>query len=385
MLKFVVPEWDDAAAPAPRADASAFKVVEAGDGQEAEAVVAQGKRRKREKQRERRAKARALSKAGDGSATPETPRGGGGGGNSDDDGGDDEGDDAPLPSAEERAEMAREKKRERRRQKRARERERAAAAAGDGDGDDDEQEAPQKRAKAEEEPRGGDGKKPKADKQAALRAKLDGARFRWLNEQLYTRPSPEAVALYKEDRGMFDLYHQGYREQVAMWPMNPLDEFIAHVRRHPKWVVADLGCGEARLSASVPNKVHSFDLVAANDRVVACDIANVPLPDGAVDAVVICLALMGTNFLDFVTEARRILRKSKKGGRLMIAEVTSRCLDMPAFIAAVEAIGFEKVHQEVLSKMFVRLDFVLAAPKPGARSSAPPETKLLKPCLYKRR
>lgn len=57
--------------------------------------------------------------------------------------------------------------------------------------------------------------------------------------------------------------------------MNPLDVFIHRLSAHPSWIVADMGCGEARLSASVRNQVHSFDLVAANERVVACDIARV--------------------------------------------------------------------------------------------------------------
>lgn len=43
----------------------------------------------------------------------------------------------------------------------------------------------------------------------------------------------------------------------------------------PSAVVADLGCGDAKISASVKNKVHSFDLVAANDRVTSCDMAHV--------------------------------------------------------------------------------------------------------------
>lgn len=39
--------------------------------------------------------------------------------------------------------------------------------------------------------------------------------------------------------------------------------------------------------------MHSFDLVSVNSKVTACDIAHVPLPDDAVDAVVLSLALMG--------------------------------------------------------------------------------------------
>ncbi len=65
-------------------------------------------------------------------------------------------------------------------------------------------------------------------------------------------------------------------------------------------IVADFGCGEAVLSASVPNTVHSFDLKAANERVTVCDIAHTPLSDNSVDIGVFCLALMGTNWIDFI-------------------------------------------------------------------------------------
>lgn len=54
--------------------------------------------------------------------------------------------------------------------------------------------------------------------------------------------------------------------------------------------------------------MHSFDLVAPNARVTACDIAHVPLPSQSVHAVVFCLSLMGTNMMDFVKEACRVLK-----------------------------------------------------------------------------
>ena len=40
-------------------------------------------------------------------------------------------------------------------------------------------------------------------------------------------------------------------------------------------MIADFGCGDAKLSSSVPNKVHSFDLVSVNDKVTACDMRKV--------------------------------------------------------------------------------------------------------------
>jgi len=99
-------------------------------------------------------------------------------------------------------------------------------------------------------------------------------------------------------------YHQGFREQVSKWPRNPLDEIIAWIMaKYPQARVADFGCGDARLAASVKNKVcggllflgvpgssdvcdligsvgchhqvYSFDLVANNERVTACNMAHV--------------------------------------------------------------------------------------------------------------
>lgn len=36
-----------------------------------------------------------------------------------------------------------------------------------------------------------------------------------------------------------------------------------------------MGCGEAKIAQSVPNKVFSFDMVAANDFVTVSDMAKV--------------------------------------------------------------------------------------------------------------
>lgn len=41
------------------------------------------------------------------------------------------------------------------------------------------------------------------DLQKSMRAKLDGARFRWINEQLYSTPSTEAVEMMKADPKIF--------------------------------------------------------------------------------------------------------------------------------------------------------------------------------------
>ena len=152
--------------------------------------------------------------------------------------------------------------------------------------------------------------------------KLEGSRFRVINEKLYSTRGNESFEEFQKDPNLFNIYHQGFREQASHWPENPLDKIIESiVSIYPKAVVADMGCGDAKLAQSVPNKVYSFDLVAGNERIIAADIAHVPLENNTVDVVVFCLSLMGVNIVDFITEAHRILKPT---GILKIAEVKSR-------------------------------------------------------------
>lgn len=141
--------------------------------------------------------------------------------------------------------------------------------------------------------------------------KLKAARFRYINEQLYTSEANNAHELFKDDPTSFEAYHEGYKQQVRQWPVNPLDIIIKSLQARAessKLVIADFGCGEAQLALSLPNTcVHSFDLVAANDRVTVCNMARTPLQADSVDIAVFCLSLMGTNLSDFIKEANRVL------------------------------------------------------------------------------
>lgn len=69
-----------------------------------------------------------------------------------------------------------------------------------------------------------------------------------------------------------------------------------------------MGCGEAKLSKSVPQLVRSFDLVAAVPGVEACDITRTPLLASSMDVTVYCLALMGTDLTAYLIEANRVLK-----------------------------------------------------------------------------
>lgn len=185
--------------------------------------------------------------------------------------------------------------------------------------------------------------------QAKMRAKLTSARFRHLNETLYTTSSTDAMALFADSPDLFTEYHAGFSQQVKeSWPQNPVDNYIKSIRsrgalpspvndlqplprRKPgQCKIVDLGCGDAPLARGLQNvakklslTLYSYDLHAPNPHVTIADISALPLHDGEVDLAIFCLSLMGTNWLSFVEEAWRVLRGDGKG-EVWVAEVKSR-------------------------------------------------------------
>ncbi|WKT45720.1 hypothetical protein QSH57_010594 [Fusarium oxysporum f. sp. vasinfectum] len=143
--------------------------------------------------------------------------------------------------------------------------------------------------------------------------------------------------------------------RVKVWPENPVDSFLKDIRARGKvrqqgkgrpgapptplaktplprtqqeCTIADLGCGDARLAEALQSdgkklkvNVKSYDLQSPSPLVTKADIANLPLADGSVNVAVFCLALMGTNWVDFIEEAYRILHWK---GELWVAEIKSR-------------------------------------------------------------
>ena len=65
--------------------------------------------------------------------------------------------------------------------------------------------------------------------QAKLNRKLDGGHFRWINEQLYTNHSSNALRLFRSNYQLFELYHKGFSTQIEHWPQNPVDLMIKYV------------------------------------------------------------------------------------------------------------------------------------------------------------
>lgn len=152
----------------------------------------------------------------------------------------------------------------------------------------------------------------------------------------------------------------------------------------------DLGCGEAELHEKISKicKVRSFDLYAKKPFVEVADISNLPVEKKKADACVFCLSLMGVNFIEFIAEAKRVL---KDGGELLIAEVESRSKDWNRFIKMVESLGFEnKVNK---SNNYFRLIYFVSNSSNCKKLKIDGEIvdikeysqTLLGSCLYKKR
>lgn len=218
--------------------------------------------------------------------------------------------------------------------------------------------------------------------QTAMQQKLISSRFRHLNETLYTTPSQQASSLFSEPAN-YSSYHAGFRAQVAVWPQNPINTFLADIKTRARvgrggrqlssqkknWrdqkrgksnkndpdetaegedslkldplprssrglcTIADLGCGDATLagtlkplSSKLSLWIHSFDLAKGDgpnaSLITVADICtHIPLADSSIDLAIFCLALMGTNWVMSLIEAARIVRP---GGELWIAEIKSR-------------------------------------------------------------
>ena len=143
---------------------------------------------------------------------------------------------------------------------------------------------------------------------------------------LYSSTSEQALEHFTQNKEDFELYHEGYRHQSAKWQSKPVDEVISYFLKNATTyrgkVIADLGCGEGFIEDALtqhgfnPKNMRSYDLVQTKPFIRVADIAHLPRKKATVDVCVFCLSLMGSNYLEFVREARRVL---KDNGELIIS------------------------------------------------------------------
>lgn len=205
-----------------------------------------------------------------------------------------------------------------------------------------------------------------------------------INEQLYTTTGAKAKEMFEKNPELYHEYHTGFRSSIEQWPFDPVSNLLSWLaKKSKKLVVADFGCGDARIAREAKQLViHSFDLVASNELVTACDMSRVPLPNESVDIGIFSLSLMGTNFVDYLKEAYRVL---KRGATLKIVELESRFLRFEPFKKLLQKLGFDLQSQLNPDHYFVIFEYRKNESRQSLDVSGIDPLTIMKPCLYKNR
>ncbi|MBS72613.1 MAG: methyltransferase-like protein [Thermoplasmata archaeon] len=169
--------------------------------------------------------------------------------------------------------------------------------------------------------------------------------FSKMNRHWNTTKSENTHERLKDNPEEWTHYHAMYREARKDWPVVPFEEMIKWLKPRKGRIVGDFGCGEAKLAEELAGicDVRSFDHVAINDDVTACDMADIPLDDEELDVAVFSLSLMGSNYKDYLKEGHRTLQLD---GTLHIWEATSRFKSTDDFRRSLERLGFRQVEIE---------------------------------------
>ena len=145
--------------------------------------------------------------------------------------------------------------------------------------------------------------------------------FAKLNNRINNENSQTTNERMIKDSQEWEEYHRQYRDARKTWTIIPYEEIIKKIKQlSPRLLIGDFGCGEAKILEEFGDtRVYSYDHVAINNKVKACDMKSVPLPDEAIDIAVFSLSLMGRNWQDYIAEAKRCLATN---GYLLIADTT---------------------------------------------------------------
>lgn len=227
----------------------------------------------------------------------------------------------------------------------------------------------------------------KDDKKESKEINLDASKFRMLNEFLYTSKSNEAFKYFKNNKEDFKIYHEGFNNQSNKWPSNP-NKIIAKELSKKMFMnkkIADLGCGEGyiqeKLNKEGNNSIYSYDLVSTKQFIFQCDITKLPVEKEFFDVCIFCLSLMGSNYIDFLIEANRVM---KNKGILIIAEINSRINEN--FVKTINELGFDLRKTKDIEGYFTIFIFRKNNNIEGInKGKIKKYSNILNPCLYKKR
>ena len=144
--------------------------------------------------------------------------------------------------------------------------------------------------------------------------------FSKLNNRINNENSETTHHRMLKDPAEWEEYHRQYREARKTWNVIPYEEIVKRIKQlSPRLIIGDFGCGEAKIQSEFGDRVYSFDHIAINNKVTACDMKSTGLPDEAIDIAIFSLSLMGRNWDAYIAEAKRCLAT---GGYLLVTDTT---------------------------------------------------------------
>ena len=142
------------------------------------------------------------------------------------------------------------------------------------------------------------------------------------NQQINSEYSKTTYDRIQQDPQILVEYHRQFREARKTMSIIPCEEIIRRIKPFSsRWLIGDFGCGEAEIMQEFgEERVYSFDHHnILNKKIIPGDMKSISLKDGDLDIAVFSLSLMGRNWPDYITEAKRCVAKN---GLVFIAETT---------------------------------------------------------------
>jgi ribosomal RNA-processing protein 8 len=151
-----------------------------------------------------------------------------------------------------------------------------------------------------------------------------------LHQRYKTMNSQNLNNEFKENPDLWKKYHEISEKNEESFPTegiprNRIIQELTKIKTKRTKQVVDMGCGKGQISHHFKNdgrfNFMNYDHISENDRVISCDISNLPLEEDSVDICILSLAMWGSNCRNYITEASRILESN---GQLYIIEPTKR-------------------------------------------------------------
>ena len=155
---------------------------------------------------------------------------------------------------------------------------------------------------------------------------------------------------FKSNPNRWREYHREREQNKKEWVEDPITVMAEILNKYKNKVIADLGCGMNQLKGLVNSysKWYSFDHFSDDESVIKADIANLKdyLNDNSVDIAVFCMSLWGINYIDYLKEASRYL---KKGGKMYIVEPNDK-INQSILITGAIKYGFNLSYDKNLNR-----------------------------------